>query len=56
MGQKQVSRFPLNPKFSGFSGLSGRSGLVPNWVDEKHIVWIQLTTTVAPTGFSAPQP
>ena len=28
MAKKQISRFPLNEKFSGFSGLSGH---VPNY-------------------------
>ena len=31
MAQKQISRFPLNDKFSGFSGFSGLSGHAPNY-------------------------
>ena len=31
MGLKKISSFPLNEKFSGFSGLIGLSGLVPNY-------------------------
>ena len=31
MAQKQISRFPLNEKFSGLSGLSRLSGHVPNY-------------------------
>ena len=39
MAQKQISRFPLNEKFSGLSGLSGHvpnyglGGLVPNYAN-----------------------
>ena len=36
MAKKQISRFPLNEKFSGFSGFSGLSGLsghVPNYAN-----------------------
>ena len=31
MAQKQISRFPLNEKFSGLSVLRGLSGHVPNY-------------------------
>ena len=34
MAQKQISRFPLNEKFSG---LSGGSGHVPNYVESKPV-------------------
>ena len=34
MGQKQISRFPLNEKFRGLSGLSG---YVPDYA-----IWIRI--------------
>ena len=33
MAQKQISRFPLNEKFSGLSRLSGLSRHVPNYAE-----------------------